>query len=278
MKLNDCEWMVDILKSVKLTLKVVNFWKFTSYCSLKPLWSGMGEGVLARTSPTLHPPSPPTVHQLSRLALWVKNSGRQRNLQLFCAVFLLHVWNVWQWSFNQLELYLFIAPQTAQVVWLIWIALTGQHGQSGSNKEIQPKSLAQMCVIRNHTFWHVERSSRCSFHFCYECILSEWSGRKVVGVIGLGAKTDSVATFPRIVLEIKRCYKCVTTATYITGLWQCSTLLFLLVILWYRHGMYCCIYHGVYIGRNGKVVNTTNSGSNGTVYNVSSEAKGSIYT
>ena len=38
-----------------LTLKVLNFWKFTSYCSLKPLWSGMGEVVLACTSPTLHP-------------------------------------------------------------------------------------------------------------------------------------------------------------------------------------------------------------------------------
>ena len=25
-----------------LTLTVLNFWKFTSYCSLKPLWSGMG--------------------------------------------------------------------------------------------------------------------------------------------------------------------------------------------------------------------------------------------
>ena len=53
-----------------LTLKVLNFWKFTSYCSLKPLWSGMGEVVPARTSPTRHPPSPPTVHQLSRLALY----------------------------------------------------------------------------------------------------------------------------------------------------------------------------------------------------------------
>ena len=52
-----------------LTLKVLNFWKFTSYCSLKPLWLGMGEVVPARTSPTLHPPSPPTVHQLSQLAL-----------------------------------------------------------------------------------------------------------------------------------------------------------------------------------------------------------------
>ena len=39
------------------------------YCSLKPLRLGMGEVVSARISPTLHPPSPPTVHQLSRLAL-----------------------------------------------------------------------------------------------------------------------------------------------------------------------------------------------------------------
>ena len=31
------------LVCTKLTLKVLNFWKFTSYCSLKPLWSGMGE-------------------------------------------------------------------------------------------------------------------------------------------------------------------------------------------------------------------------------------------
>ena len=54
---------------MQLTLKVLNFWKFTSYCSLKPLWSGMGEVVPARTSPKLHPPSPPTVHQLSQLAL-----------------------------------------------------------------------------------------------------------------------------------------------------------------------------------------------------------------
>ena len=61
--------------SVHLTLKVLNFWKFTItiyyllLCSLKTLWSGMGEVVSAHTSPTLHPPSPPTVHQLSRLAL-----------------------------------------------------------------------------------------------------------------------------------------------------------------------------------------------------------------
>ena len=41
-----------------VTLKVLNFWKFTCYCSLKPLWSGIGEVVPACTSPTLHPPSP----------------------------------------------------------------------------------------------------------------------------------------------------------------------------------------------------------------------------
>ena len=53
----------------KLSLKVLNFWKLPSYCSLKLLWSGMGEVVPARTSLTLHPPSPPTVHKLSWLAL-----------------------------------------------------------------------------------------------------------------------------------------------------------------------------------------------------------------
>ena len=36
-----------------------------SYCSLKPLRSGMGEVVPARTSPTLLPPSPRTVLSLS---------------------------------------------------------------------------------------------------------------------------------------------------------------------------------------------------------------------
>ena len=42
-----------------LTLKVLNFWKFASYCSLKPLWLGMGEAVPARTSldPTFSIPS-----------------------------------------------------------------------------------------------------------------------------------------------------------------------------------------------------------------------------
>ena len=57
------------LDDFRITLEVLNFWKISSYCSLKPIWSGMGEVVPARTSPTLHPPSPPTVHQSSRLAL-----------------------------------------------------------------------------------------------------------------------------------------------------------------------------------------------------------------
>ena len=40
-------------------------WISDSYCSLKPLCSGMGEVVAARTSPTLLPPSPHTVLSLS---------------------------------------------------------------------------------------------------------------------------------------------------------------------------------------------------------------------
>ena len=40
---NPCVWHCPTLTSEHtLTLKVLNFWKFTSYCSLKPLWSGMG--------------------------------------------------------------------------------------------------------------------------------------------------------------------------------------------------------------------------------------------
>ena len=63
---NSLSWCtLDKKKIDTLTLKVLNFWKFTSYFSLKPLWLGMGEVVPARTSLTLHSPSPPTVHQLS---------------------------------------------------------------------------------------------------------------------------------------------------------------------------------------------------------------------
>ena len=40
-------------------------WISDSYCSIKPLCSGMGEAVPARTSPTLLPPSPRTVLSLS---------------------------------------------------------------------------------------------------------------------------------------------------------------------------------------------------------------------
>ena len=60
-----CKYSMELSKKkIPLTLKVLNFWKFTSYCSLKPLWLGIGEVVPARTSPILHPLSPPTVHQL----------------------------------------------------------------------------------------------------------------------------------------------------------------------------------------------------------------------
>ena len=40
-------------------------WISDSCCSIKPLCLGMGEVVPARTSPTLHPPSPRTVLSLS---------------------------------------------------------------------------------------------------------------------------------------------------------------------------------------------------------------------
>ena len=43
---------------------------FDSYCSLKPLCSGKGEVVPARTSPTLPPPSPRTVLSLSCFKEW----------------------------------------------------------------------------------------------------------------------------------------------------------------------------------------------------------------
>ena len=37
-----------------LTCTVLNFWKLTSYCSLKPLWSGMGEVVMVIWVPLFH--------------------------------------------------------------------------------------------------------------------------------------------------------------------------------------------------------------------------------
>ena len=66
---------MDIYK-LRLTLKVLIFWKFTSYYSIKPLSSGMRDLVPARTLLTLHPPSPPTVHQLSWLALQDLSNSR----------------------------------------------------------------------------------------------------------------------------------------------------------------------------------------------------------
>ena len=63
-KLRMCLWWQFNTSLPVLTFKALNFWKFTyewsgwtsnSYCILKPLRSGMGEVVLARTLPTLHP-------------------------------------------------------------------------------------------------------------------------------------------------------------------------------------------------------------------------------
>ena len=63
-------WHTSYHSKYTLTLKVLNFWKFTwkwsewisgRYCNSKPVWSGMREVVPARTSLTLHPPSPPIV-------------------------------------------------------------------------------------------------------------------------------------------------------------------------------------------------------------------------
>ena len=75
LKCRKCFWFKQILFMMKkigrgLTLKVLNFWTFIetwsgwifdSNWSLKPLCSGMGQVVPARTSPTLPPPSPRTV-------------------------------------------------------------------------------------------------------------------------------------------------------------------------------------------------------------------------
>ena len=46
----------------------------------------MGEAVPARTSPTLHSPSPPTVHQLSRLALQELMLGLPYVSPVLCAI------------------------------------------------------------------------------------------------------------------------------------------------------------------------------------------------
>ena len=56
------EWCISLLNPY--TAGVIG-WISDSYCSLKPLCSGMGEVVPARTSPTLLPPSPRTMLSLS---------------------------------------------------------------------------------------------------------------------------------------------------------------------------------------------------------------------
>ena len=63
---------IALMQSLKLTLPGPSTGvsgSLDSYCSLKPLCSGMGEVVPARTSPTLLPPSPRTVLSLSYFKL-----------------------------------------------------------------------------------------------------------------------------------------------------------------------------------------------------------------
>ena len=77
---------------------MLNFWKFTSYCSLKPLWSGMGEVVPARTSPTLHPLIPSycasivvtsTLRVKLGLPVTISGSVRRTRILLVCSCMLL---------------------------------------------------------------------------------------------------------------------------------------------------------------------------------------------
>ena len=56
-------------------------WISDSYCSLKPLCSGMGEVVPARTSPTLLPPSPRTVLSLSCFKVQITRSHTDPHVQ-----------------------------------------------------------------------------------------------------------------------------------------------------------------------------------------------------
>ena len=58
-------WYDDLFNTYTSKPSCWNGWISDSCCSLKPLCSGMGEVVPARTSPTLLPPSPRTVLSLS---------------------------------------------------------------------------------------------------------------------------------------------------------------------------------------------------------------------
>ena len=58
-------WMWNNLNTYTARPVCWSGWISDSYCSLKPLCSGMGEVVPALTSPTLLPPSPRTVLSLS---------------------------------------------------------------------------------------------------------------------------------------------------------------------------------------------------------------------
>ena len=85
-----------------LTLKVLNFCKFTSYCSLKPLWSGMGEVVPARTSPTSpihsHCASVVVTSTLRAYLVYVlimKSCQYQSTAASMFVVYLLHILGWW---------------------------------------------------------------------------------------------------------------------------------------------------------------------------------------
>ena len=128
----------------QLTLKVLNFWKCTSYCSLKPLWSGMGEVVPARTSPTLHPPSPRTVHQLLWLALqelihsWCRNTREVSRWQIITSAG--HP-SKWKWTKDHIFHHVLIN----QVNWFM--------GNSMPVSSTVFRTLSMLLHTLNHPFW-----------------------------------------------------------------------------------------------------------------------------
>ena len=116
--------------TLTVTLNVLNFWKLTSYCSLKPLWSGMGEVVPSRTSPTLHPPSPPTVHPI------VATSTLRVKLKQCIHSWLLHKSILLQWLrvlvicladqhiFPIHDSYIYISSRSAMLISLFLLSYT----------------------------------------------------------------------------------------------------------------------------------------------------------
>ena len=75
-------------------------WISDSYCSLKPLCSGMGEVVPTRTSPTLLPPSPRTVLSLSCFKVSQCINCRDWHYKSYCVILLQqnHSVHMYRWS------------------------------------------------------------------------------------------------------------------------------------------------------------------------------------